>query len=81
MTDDRRKLTDDATRSSVLPVVKNSWGVGDTREVEQQRLRMEIGVEYDSYRRIYLADGHEWSIVGQIAREDGKKYYILECVG
>ena len=54
---------------------------GDTREVEQERLRREIGVEYDSYRRIYLADGHEWSIVGQIAREDGKKYYILECVG
>jgi hypothetical protein len=64
-----------------FPIAKNSWGVGDTREVEQQRLRMEIGVEYDSYRRIYLADGHEWSIVGQIARDDGKKYYILECVG
>ena len=62
-------------------IAKNSWGLGDTREVEQQRLRMEIGVEYDSYRRIYLADGHEWSIVGQIARDDGKKYYILECVG
>jgi hypothetical protein len=55
--------------------------VGDTREVRQQRLRNGIGVEYDSYRRIYLADGREWSIVGQIARDDGKKYYILECVG
>ena len=64
-----------------FPIAKNSWGLGDTRVVEQQRLRAEIGVEYDSYRRIYLADGHEWSIVGQIAREDGQKYYILECVG
>jgi len=64
-----------------FPIAKNSWAVGDTREVEQQRLRMEIGVVYDSYRRIYLADDREWSIVGQIARDDGKKYYILECVG
>ena len=62
-------------------IAKNSWQAGDTREVEQDRLRKEIGVEYDSYRRIYIADGSEWSIVGQIAREDGKKYYILECVG
>jgi hypothetical protein len=64
-----------------FPIAKNTWGLGDKREVEQQRLRKEIGVEYDSYRRVYLADGHEWSIVGQIARTDGKKYYILECVG
>jgi hypothetical protein len=63
-----------------FPVAKASWGVGDTREVEQERLRREIGVEYDSYRRIYIADGHEWVIAGQIAREYGKKYYILECV-
>ncbi len=62
-------------------IAKTSWQPGDTREVEQSRLRKEIGVEYDSYRRIYIADAHEWSIVGQIAREDGKKYYILECVG
>ncbi len=62
-------------------IAKNSWSPGDTREVEQDRLRREIGVEYDSYRRTYVADGHEWTIVGQIAREDGKKYYILECVG
>jgi hypothetical protein len=62
-------------------VAKTSWSLGDTREVEQERLRKEIGVEYDSYRRLYLADGHEWRIVGQIAREDGKKYHILECVG
>jgi len=62
-------------------IAKNSWQPGDTREVEQSRLKKEIGVEYDSYRQIYIADGHEWSIVGQIAREDGQKYYILECVG
>ena len=57
-----------------------SWEPGDTREVEQERLRREIGVEYDSYRRIYIADGYEWQIAGQIARDDGK-YYILECIG
>jgi hypothetical protein len=60
-------------------IAKTSWSPGDTREVEQSRIRKEIGVEYDSYRRIYIADGHEWIIAGQIAREDGK-YYILECV-
>ena len=62
-------------------VVKTSWSPGDTREVEQSRVHNEIGLEYDSYRRIYIADGHEWAIAGQIARDDGKKYYILECVG
>src|SRR5207249_9597201 len=61
-------------------IARTSWSPGDTREVEQSRIRKEIGVEYDSYRRIYIADGHEWTIAGQIAREDGKKYYILECV-
>ena len=61
-------------------VAKNNWEPGDTREVEQGRLKREIGVEYDSYRRIYIADGREWQIVGQIARDDGK-YYILECIG
>jgi hypothetical protein len=64
-----------------FPIAKTSWSPGDTREVEQSRVRKEIGMEYDSYRRIYIADEHEWTIVGQIAREDGKKYYILECVG
>ena len=62
-------------------VAKTSWSLGDEREVEQERLRKEIGVEYDSYRRLYLADGYEWQIIGQIAREDGKKYHILKCVG
>ena len=61
-------------------VAKTSWEPGDTREVEQGRLKREIGVEYDSYRRIYIADGREWQIVGQIARDDGK-HYILECIG
>ncbi|HXS96320.1 MAG TPA: hypothetical protein VN736_17070 [Candidatus Limnocylindrales bacterium] len=61
-------------------VLKTSWSPGDTREVEQSRVHREIGMEYDSYRRVYIADGHEWTIVGQIAREDGKKYYIFECV-
>ena len=61
-------------------IAKNSWSPGDTREVEQSRVKKEIGMEYDSYRRIYIADGHEWRIVGQIARDDGK-YYIFECIG
>lgn len=62
-----------------LKVIPNSWQPGDTREVEARRIDKQIGVEYDSYRRVYIADGHEWTIVGQIAKEDGK-YYILECV-
>lgn len=62
-------------------ITKTSWSLGETREVEQSRVHREVGMEYDSYRRIYIADGHEWAIAGQIAREDGKKYYILECVG
>ncbi|HUQ95791.1 MAG TPA: hypothetical protein VM120_29200 [Bryobacteraceae bacterium] len=62
-------------------VVKTKWSAGDTREVECSRLDRQINVEYDSYRRVYLADGQEWTIVGQIAKSDGKKYYILECGG
>jgi N-acetylneuraminic acid mutarotase len=61
-------------------IAKNTWSPGDTREVEQSRVKKEIGMEYDSYRRVYIADGHEWQIVGQIARDDGKKYYIFECI-
>jgi hypothetical protein len=60
-------------------IAKTSWSPGDTREVEQSRVHKEIGMEYDSYRRVYLADGHEWRIAGQIARDDGK-YYIFECI-
>jgi hypothetical protein len=61
-------------------VLKPDWSPGDIREVEQSRLDRQIGVEYDSYRRVYLADGHEWTIAGQIAK-DGKKFYLLECIG
>ena len=61
-------------------IAKSSWSPGETREVEQSRVHREIGMEYDSYRRIYIADGHEWRIAGQIARDDGKKYYIFECI-
>ncbi len=62
-------------------VVKQNWQPGDTREVEAHRIDRQIGVEFDSYRKVYLADGREWMIAGQIAKDDGKKYYILECVG
>ncbi len=62
-------------------IARTSWSPGDTREVETWRVDRQVGLEYDSYRRVYLADGHEWIITGQIARPDGKKYYILECVG
>lgn len=61
-------------------VVKQAWALGDTREVEVSRIDRQIGIDYDSYRRVYLADEHEWTIAGKIAREDGKTYYILECV-
>ena len=62
-------------------VVKQTWELGETREVETSRIEKQVGIEYDSYRRLYLADGHEWQIIGQIAKEGGKKYYVLECVG
>lgn len=61
-------------------VVKSSWKPGETREVEASRIERQINLEYDSYRRVYIADNHEWIIVGQVAREGGKKFYILECV-
>jgi len=61
-------------------VVRENWAPGDTREIESSRIDRQVGVEYDSYRRVYIADGHEWIIAGRIAREDGKTYYILECV-
>jgi hypothetical protein len=61
-------------------VVPQSWSPGDTREVEAPRIDRQIGVEYDSYRRVYLADGREWVIAGQVVRDGGKKYYVLECV-
>jgi hypothetical protein len=64
-----------------LNVIRQIWSPGDTREVEQSRIDRQIGVEYDSYRRVYIADGYEWKIAGQIARDNGQKFYILECVG
>lgn len=60
-------------------IVKTTWKAGDQREVEDWRIDRQQGVEYDSYRRVYLADGHEWIIVGQIMQPDGRKYYRLEC--
>ncbi|MDX2151934.1 MAG: hypothetical protein SFV54_14440 [Bryobacteraceae bacterium] len=62
-------------------VLKQNWQPGDTREVEDWRIEKQEGVEFDSYRRVYLADGREWIIAGQIAKEGGRKVYILECVG
>jgi len=64
-----------------FPIARQDWSPGDTREVEVRKIDQQIGVEYDSYRRIYLADRREWIINGRIVREDGKQYYILECVG
>jgi len=64
-----------------LQVARQNWAVGDSREAEARKIDMQIGVEYDSYRRVYRVEGREWIITGQIAKEDGKKYYILECVG
>ena len=61
-------------------VVKTSWKAGDQREVEDWRVERQEGLEYDSYRRVYIADGHEWMVVGKIMKEDGKMYFILECV-
>jgi len=61
-------------------VVKTNWSAGDQREVEDWRIERQQGVEYDSYRRVYLADGKEWIIVAQIMKDDGRKYYILECM-
>ena len=61
-------------------VVKQKWEAGETREVEVSKIDKQIGVEYDSYRRVYIADKHEWQIVRQVSKADGKKYYILECL-
>lgn len=67
--------------SNPFCVVPQQWNPGDTREIETRKVDRREGLEYDSYERVYLADGRKWRIVGQIAREDGRKYYILECVG
>ena len=62
-----------------FPVLKTNWQPGDTREVEDWRIERQVGLEYDSYRRVYISDGREWSIVGQIMKDGGRKFYILEC--
>ncbi len=62
-------------------IVKQEWSPGDTREVQAAKIDRQIGVEYDSYRRVYIIDGHEWIIAGNIVKRDGQKYYILECAG
>ena len=41
---------------------------------------MTLPVERPLHEYHLRLDGHEWTIVGQIVRDDGK-YYILECVG
>ena len=64
-----------------LRVVKTNWAPGDQREVEDWRIERQEGLDYDSYRRVWIADRHEWIIAGQIMKEDGRKYYILECTG
>jgi hypothetical protein len=45
---------------------------GDTPGVEARQIDWRLGVEYG--RR-------EWIIAARAAGEDGKKYYLLECVG
>ena len=61
-------------------IVKTNWSAGDTREVEDWRIDRQDGIEFDSYRRVYLADGHEWMVTGQVMKPGGRKFYILECV-
>ncbi|MEZ5351034.1 MAG: hypothetical protein R2762_00225 [Bryobacteraceae bacterium] len=61
-------------------IVKSTWSPGDTREIEDWRVEQQDGLEFDSYRRVYLAGGREWIVAGQVMKPDGKKFYILECV-
>ncbi len=63
-----------------LKIIKTNWSPGDRREVEDWRIDKQEGLAYDSYRRVYLVDRREWRIAGQIMKEDGRKYYILECI-
>lgn len=62
-------------------VLKTQWFAGDQREVEDWRIDRQESITYDSYRRVYRADEKEWRIAGQIVKDDGRKYYILECLG
>ena len=67
-------------RMNPFNVVKTEWAPGDQREVEDWRIEKQEGIGYDSYRRVYLADKREWAVVGKIMRDDGRKFYVLECV-
>ncbi len=62
-------------------VIRTVWSPGDEREVEDWRIDKQDGVAYDSYRRVYLIDGLEWQITAQVMKPDGRKYYVLECIG
>lgn len=62
-------------------VIKTEWREGDQREIEDWRVDRQEGLTYDSYRRLYRIDQKKWTIAGQITKPDGRKYYIMECVG
>ena len=62
-------------------VIKTQWVPGDEREVEDWRIDRQEGIAYDSYRRVYLLDEREWRIAAQVMKPDGRKYYVLECIG
>ena len=62
-------------------VLKAQWAPGDEREVEDWRIDRQEGIAYDSYRRVYLVDEREWRIAAQVMKPDGRKYYVLECIG
>ena len=60
-------------------IIKTAWSPGDQREIEDSHIEEQSGIAYDSYRRVYLLDEREWTVVGKIMKPDGRKYYILEC--
>jgi hypothetical protein len=62
-------------------VIKTQWSPGDEREIEDLRIDQQEGIAYDSYRRVYELDGKEWKITAQVAKPDGRKYYVLVCLG
>lgn len=61
-------------------VLKTQWSPGDQREVEDWRIDKQEGIAYDSYRRVYSFDQREWTIVGKRMQDDGRKFYLLECI-
>jgi len=62
-------------------VIKTEWQEGDQRKIEDWRVDRQEGLTYDSYRRLHGIDQKKWTIAGQVMKSDGRKYYILECVG